>query len=144
MASVSKICIECGMPITIGISNCAHCGAKVGTLFDETAGSAIPARNNPWSKVAKQIDLNQKIEKAQDRANASVILGLLSFIPLIGLPMGFIAVASASISARTLKEHSIEDGRGSAAAGLIIGFLGLVAQACIIIVAMKLTSAPKV
>ena len=140
MTSLSKVCFECGMPISIGIANCAHCGAKVGTVFDETAIAAPPARQNQWSRITRQMDENERIEKAQNHANSSVILGLSSFFPLLGLAMGIAAVVFGTMAVRSLKAHKVEDGLGSATAGFVIGALGIVAQACIIIYAMKLIS----
>ena len=140
MTSLSKICFECGMPIAIGIANCAHCGAKVGTVFDETAIAATPKRQNPWSQVTRQMDENERIEKAQNHANSSVILGLSSFFPLLGLAMGIAAVVFGAMAVRSLKANKVEDGMGSATAGFVIGALGIVAQACIIIYALKLIS----
>ncbi len=140
MTSISKVCFECGMPISIGIANCAHCGAKVGTVFDETAIAATPARQSQWSRVTRQMDENERIEKAQNHANSSVILGLSSFFPLLGLAMGIAAVVFGTMAVRSLKAHKVEDGMGSATAGFVIGALGIVAQACIIIYAMKLIS----
>jgi hypothetical protein len=128
------------MPISIGIANCAHCGAKVGTVFDETAIAAPPARQNQWSRITRQMDENERIEKAQNHANSSVILGLSSFFPLLGLAMGIAAVVFGTMAVRSLKAHKVEDGLGSATAGFVIGALGIVAQACIIIYAMKLIS----
>ena len=131
------------MPISIGIANCAHCGAKVGTVFDETAVAAPPARQNQWSRITRQMDENERIEKAQNHANSSVILGLSSFFPLLGLAMGIAAVVFGTMAVRSLKAHKVEDGLGSATAGFVIGALGIVAQACIIIYAMKLISGGK-
>lgn len=140
MASVSKVCFECGMPIAIGIANCMHCGAKVGTLFDETAVPAAVAQQNRWSKVPKQMDDNQRVEKAQDRANSSVIMGLVSFFPFLGLALAIAAVVFGGLASRTLKAHNVEEGRGSATAGLVIGSLGIIAQACLVIYVVKIIS----
>ena len=128
------------MPIAIGIANCMHCGAKVGTLFDETAIPVAVAQQSRWSKVPKLMDDNQRIEKAQDRANSSVIMGLISFFPFVGLLLGIAAVVYGTISTRTLKAHNIEDGRGSATAGLVIGSLGILAQVCLFIYVVRLIS----
>jgi hypothetical protein len=140
MTSISKICFECGMPISIGIANCAHCGAKVGTVFDETAIAAPPKHQNQWAQVTRQMDENERIEKAQNHANSSVILGLSSFFPLLGLAMGIAAIVFGAMAVRSLKAYKVEDGMGSATAGFVIGTLGVVAQTCIIIYALKLFS----
>jgi hypothetical protein len=131
------------MPVALGLANCSYCGAKVGTVFDETAGPSTIASLNRWAKVPGMMDEDQRIEKAQDRANNSVIFGLSSFFPLLGLALGITAVLYGTLATRTLKAHNIEDGRGAAAAGFVIGSLGLIAQACIILYAMKLISGVK-
>jgi hypothetical protein len=143
MTSLSKVCFECGMPISLGIASCSHCGAKVGTVFDETALPEPPVRKGPWSRIAQQMDENESIEKAQNRANSSVILGLTSFFPLFGLIMGIAAIVCGTMAVRSLKELNVEDGKGSATAGFVIGALGIIAQACIILYTMKLVSGGK-
>lgn len=140
MNTLSKICSDCGMPISVGIANCAHCGAKVGTVFDETAIPVAPARQSQFARVQRQMDESEKIEKAQNKANTSVILGLASFFPLLGLALGVAAIVFGTMAVRSLKEFKIEDGLGSATAGFVIGALGIVAQACLILYAMKFVS----
>ena len=117
------------MPLSVGLSNCSYCGATVGTLFSEAGAPAGVTKGKRESKVSEHIDYHQRIEKAQERANNSLILALSSFFcPGIGLVMGIAAIALGVMAARTLKADNVEDGRGSATAGLIIGVLGLIAQ----------------
>lgn len=125
------------MPLAIGLAQCSHCGAQVGTLFDEKAVSRAPAKQKAAKKVAYQMDDKQRIEQAQDRANNSSVLALSSFFPLLGLIMGFAAIFLGLKSARTLKSFNVEDGQGSAMAGYTIGAIGIIAQVCLIIYAFK-------
>lgn len=126
------------MPLAIGLAQCSHCNAQVGTLFDEKVIVRAPAKGKSGKKVVFQMDDNQRIEQAQDRANNSSVLALSSFFPLLGLFMGFAAIFLGLKSARTLKAFNVEDGRGSAMAGYTIGAIGIIAQVCLIIYALKL------
>lgn len=140
MTTASKACFECGMPLIFGVAQCSYCGARTGTVFDESAPVAVPDKWKRMKTLPKQMDDQTKIEKAQDRANNSLILALSSFFPLFGIALGIGAMIYAAFSLRTLKEMNVEDGRGSATAGLVIGGLGLMAQGCLIAYAMKLLS----
>lgn len=125
------------MPLAMGLAQCAHCGAQVGTLFDEKAIQGAPAKQKR-AKPAHHMDDKQRIEKAQDRANNSSVLALSSFFPLLGLVMGFAAVILGIKSARALKAYNVEDGLGSAMAGYTIGAIGIIAQVCLIIYGFKI------
>jgi hypothetical protein len=140
MTTASKACFECGMPLIFGVARCNYCGAKTGTVFDESTPVALPDKWSRLKTLPKQMDDQTRVEKAQDRANNAVILALASFFPLLGIALGVGAVLFGMFSMRTLKEMNVEDGRGSAMAGLVIGGLGLVAQGCLITYAMKLLS----
>lgn len=139
MSSLKKACHECGMPLSAGVANCPHCGATVGTLFSETsAPAAAPAgKGKRRSHLNDHIDYYDRVEKAKERANNSVILALTSFFPIIGLIMSVAAVVLALMAARTLKADNVEDGQGSATAGLIIGLLGFVAQGGYVVYVLK-------
>jgi uncharacterized Zn finger protein (UPF0148 family) len=129
MSSLTNSCNECGMPLSVGVANCSYCGARVGTLFDETGAPAVVTKGKRRSAMGEQIDFQQRVGQAQDRANNSVIFALTSFFcPGIGFVMGVTAIVLGIMAARTLKAANVEDGRGSATAGLIIGVLGLIAQ----------------
>lgn len=132
------------MPLVFGVAQCGYCGARAGTVFDESAPVAPPVSANRWKNVPKQMDDQTRIEKAQDRANNALILALASFFPLFGIALGVAAIIFAVFSMRTLRDMNVEDGRGSATAGIVIGGLGLVAQICLITYAMKLLSIVKV
>lgn len=126
------------MPLGPGVANCAHCGASVGTLFSETAAPVVATKRKRGSKMGAQIDRHQRVETAQERANNSVILALASFFcPGIGFFMGVAAIVLSVLASRTLKADNVEDGQGSATAGLIIGVLGLIAQGGYVVYVIK-------
>ncbi|HEY0385210.1 MAG TPA: hypothetical protein VGC64_04330 [Pyrinomonadaceae bacterium] len=143
MTTASKACFECGMPLIFGVAQCSYCGAKTGTIFDETVPVALPDKWKNLRNLPRKMDEATKTEKAQDRANNSLILALSSFFPLFGIALGLAAILFGAFSLRTLKEMNIEEGCGSATAGLVIGGLGLVAQGCLIIYALNLLSIVK-
>lgn len=126
------------MPLGPGVANCAHCGASVGTLFSETAAPVVATKRKRGSKMGAQIDHHQRVETAQERANNSVILALSSFFcPGIGFFMGVAAIVLSVLASRTLKADNVEDGQGSATAGLLIGVLGLIAQGGYVVYVIK-------
>ena len=125
------------MPLTVGVATCSYCGATVGTLFSETSAPAVGAKAKRLGRINEDIDFYDRVEKAKERANNSVIFALTSFFPLIGLFTGVAAIILAVMAARTLKAHNVEDGRGSATAGLIIGVLGFIAQGGYIVYVIK-------
>ncbi|HKP14246.1 MAG TPA: hypothetical protein VJZ91_19145 [Blastocatellia bacterium] len=143
MTTATKACFECGMPLIFGVAQCSYCGAKAGTVFDETVPVALPDKWKNLRHLPKKMDEVTKIEKAQDRANNSLILALSSFFPLFGIALGIGAILFGAFSMRALREMNVEDGRGAATAGLVIGGLGLIAQGCLIAYAMKLLSIVK-
>jgi Domain of unknown function (DUF4190) len=129
MSSLKKNCQECGMPLSVGTAVCDFCGAKVGTLFSETDTPVVVNKGKGKGALQERADSHNKITKAQEWANNSVILGLSSFFcPGIGFVMGLTAIILGAMAGRALKAGDVEEGRGSATAGLIIGALGLIAQ----------------
>lgn len=112
----------------MGVANCSNCGATVGTLFSETGAPAVGARGRRSPEINESISFYDRVEKAKEWANNSLILGLASFFPLVGFFTGVAAIALGLMAVRALKAHNVEDGRGSATAGLVIGLLGLIAQ----------------
>lgn len=126
------------MPLAMGLANCANCGATVGTLFSETAAPTVSDKTRRNRNINEHADHSYRVEKAQERANNSVILALSSFFcPGIGFILGVSAIVLAAMATRSLKAHHIEDGRGSATAGLIIGVLGLIAQGAYVVYVVK-------
>ena len=129
MASLSKVCAECGLGLDLGLAHCPHCGAQVGTLFSESA--PVPAHDRAQRRRNKAGEgfSSQRIDKARERGNQALILALISFFcPGLGLAMGVSAIFLGVSSLSTLKEHNIEEGRGLAVAGIVVGGIGLIAQ----------------
>jgi len=125
------------MPLSMGVANCSNCGATVGTLFSETSAPVVSAKGKRRINVNEHIDYYDKVEKAKERANNSVILALASFFPAIGFITSVAAIVLAILAARALKAYNVEDGRGSATAGLIIGVLGFIAQGGYVVYVIK-------
>lgn len=130
------------MPLSMGVANCSHCGATVGTLFSETSAPAAGVKGKRRSGFNDHADYYDRIEKAKERANKAVILGLTGFFPFIGFFMGVAAIVLGVMALRTLKAENVEDGRGSATAGLIIGVLGMIAQGGYVVYVMKSGNLP--
>jgi hypothetical protein len=131
------------MPLGMGISHCAHCGATVGTLFSEASAPTPVAKPKRSRGITEHIDLHDRIEKAKERANMSVILALASFFcPGIGFFLGVAAIILGAMAGRRLKADHVEEGQGSAMAGLIIGVLGLIAQGAYVVYAVKTGKIP--
>ena len=128
MSSLKKNCHECGMPLSMGVAICSYCRATVGTLFSETSAPVLPAKGKLRGGLDAHTAYYDRVEKAKERANKSLILGLAGFFPFLGFFMGLAAIVLAVMASRTLKADKIEDGRGAATAGLIIGLLGMIAQ----------------
>ncbi|HEY7913095.1 MAG TPA: DUF4190 domain-containing protein [Blastocatellia bacterium] len=143
MSTIRKSCKDCGMPVPMGLANCGHCGAQIGTLFSETAAhTAPPAKKKRRNEASEYVVQYQKIETAQDRANSAFILSLASFFPAFGLLLAPMAIALGAIATKTLRANHIEEGRGSALAGLVIGALGLVAQGGYVMYVVQLGRIP--
>ena len=113
----------------MGLSNCPHCGAQVGTLFSEAAPIEANVRAQRRRTLPAEVFTAQNIEKAKDRGNNALILALVSFFcPVLGLAMGVGAIFLGASALKTFKEQNIEEGRGLALAGIVIGVIGLIAQ----------------
>lgn len=121
----------------MGVAHCSNCGATVGTLFSETSAPTAGAKRRRSPEVDDSINFYDRVEKAKEWANNSLILGLASFFPLVGFFTGVAAIALGLMAVRALKLHNVEDGRGSATAGLVIGVLGLVAQVGYVLYVIK-------
>jgi uncharacterized Zn finger protein (UPF0148 family) len=138
MSSLKKTCDECAMPLMVGVAKCEYCGATVGTLFSEDSAPSVNPRAKRARNINNQIDQYDRVEKAQERANNSVILALSSFFcPGVGFLLGISAIVLGLMATSTLKANNVEEGRGSAAAGLIIGVLGIIAQGGYVVYAIK-------
>lgn len=126
----------------MGVANCSHCGATVGTVFSESSAPAAAVKGKRRSGLNDHAKYYDKIEKAKERANTAVILGLTGFFPFIGFFMGVAAIVLGALASKTLKAENVEDGRGSATAGLIIGVLALIAQGGYVVYVMKSGNLP--
>jgi uncharacterized Zn finger protein (UPF0148 family) len=138
MSSIKKVCHECGMPLSVGVAVCGSCGTQVGTVFSETAPPLPPKKKGARRKATDAEDHYGQIDKAQERANNALILALASFFcPGIGFIMCVTAIVLSVLALRTLNKNFIEDGRGMATAGLIIGAIAVIAQTGYIVYAVK-------
>jgi uncharacterized Zn finger protein (UPF0148 family) len=129
MTSLHKSCPECGEPLELGVACCSQCGSQVGTLFSETGAVTVASPSKNRSKISAAADYYDKVEKAKDHGNNSFLLSLFSFLcPGIGSIFAIAAILLGSSSISTLKSNNIEEGRGPATAGVVIGAISLVAQ----------------
>lgn len=129
VASHSRFCPRCGVQVDLGLAQCPQCGAQVGTVFSETGPTAELPKHKAQQKRAGSVAAFQMIETARERANNALLLGLGSFFcPGIGLILGAAAILLGVNAIRTLKSQNVEEGRGSAWAGIIVGVFGLLAQ----------------
>jgi hypothetical protein len=136
MSTKSKVCKECGVPLDIGLSHCRSCGTQTGTLFSEGVEQA-PLKSNKRQRIAEHVSTHSQIERAHERANNSMVLALSSFLPLLGLVMAWVAIFFGVESHRTLRAHNIEEGRGTATAGVLIGVMAILAQVSYVVWAWK-------
>lgn len=138
MSSVKKVCPECGMPLGVGVAACGSCGAQVGTVFSETAPPPPAKKKGSRRRATDAEDHYQQIDKAQERANNALILALASFFcPGVGFIMCLSAIILSLLAIRTLKKNFVEEGRGSATAGCIIGVIAVIAQVGYLVYAVK-------
>jgi type IV pilus assembly protein PilA len=115
------ICPNCGATLADNSRFCANCGNSV--LEPQTASPQFaPLPPVPGPVVAPQ---------TSGKAIASLILGIINVFPLciVAIVLGHISLSQIKKSAGRLK------GEGLAIAGLILGYLGLVAIPFILIVA---------
>lgn len=120
-----------------GLAQCPHCGAQVGTLFSEAAPPPVNPRTPRRTRAVDPFG-GDRVEKAKDRSNNALILALVSFFcPVLGLVMGISAIFLGVNALSTLKQYNIEEGRGLALAGIVIGGIGLIAQFSYILYFMR-------
>jgi hypothetical protein len=110
--------------------NCPRCGATVpdGSPFCSNCGNAIPpaqsaAVSTPGMPMAQQ--------KTSGMAIASLVCGIVNVFPLslIAIVLGHISLSQIKKSAGQIQ------GKGLAIAGLVLGYLGIVAIPFILIIA---------
>lgn len=128
-ASHSRFCPKCGVQVDLGLAQCPQCGARVGTVFSEREAAKELPRQKERQHAADSIGLFQRLETARERANNALLLALGSFFcPGVGFFLGAASIMLGVNSLRTLKTHNVEEGRGPAWAGIIVGALGILAQ----------------
>lgn len=130
------------MPLAVGVANCSYCGATVGTLFSETSAPAVAVKAKRPGVFNSPANSYDRIERAKENANKAVILGLTGFFPFIGFFMSVAAIVLSAMATKTLKAENVEDGRGTATAGLIIGTLALIAQGGYVVYVVKSGNLP--
>lgn len=136
---MTKVCNECGMGVTFGSANCGSCGAQIGTVFSEENFTPLGKPAQKRRVLSPEVARFEKEEKAKDRANSALVMALASFfLPFIGVILAIAATVFGVMSIRVLVRNQIEDMRGSATAGIIIGALGVIAQVCYLIYFLKL------
>src|SRR4026207_150290 len=111
MASLSKVCAECGLALDLGLAHCPHCGAQVGTIFSESAPVPISDRAQRRRSPAGEAFSSQRLGRARGRGNQSRILALISFFcPGLGLALGVGAIFLGASALTIFKELNIEEG----------------------------------
>jgi hypothetical protein len=134
-----NLCNSCGVKIEVGRAICPNCGARAGTVFSQAVPLPPTAKTGYRRQTNLAPSVQDIIEKARERANHSVILSLLGLFPVLGFFLAPFSIYLALGAVRTLKSYQVEDGRGVATAGIIIGVLAVIAQIsyCLLAVGSK-------
>ena len=107
-------------------------------FFDESSLPPTHANSKRRQNIGRYERDYYRIDKAKAWGNNSVILALASFFCSgLGFLMGVAAIGLALLAVRILRAEKVEEGRGQAIAGLIIGALGLIAQAAYALYVLK-------
>ncbi len=109
-------CPSCGAEVSQGDAFCRLCGRSL------SAPNSTPAEPSLGSKTAGTAEEREEPPGRSGEATASLILGLFSFVPIIGLLaviFGHLAKGSIRRSGGRLL------GEGMASLGLVLGYLGL-------------------
>jgi type IV pilus assembly protein PilA len=114
-------CSKCGVTLADNSRFCANCGSSLLEVQSPASATPVPPPD-PAPVVA---------EETSGKAVASLILGIINVFPLcvVAIVLGHVALSQIGKSAGRLK------GRGLAVAGLVMGYLGLVAIPFILIIA---------
>jgi len=117
-------CSKCGSQVADSVKFCSNCGAPA---TDTTAATAPPVIAAPTTTTYAPVGT----EQTSGKAVASLICGIINIFPLslAAIILGHISLSEIGKSAGRIK------GRGLAIAGLILGYLGLVAIPFILIIA---------
>jgi hypothetical protein len=99
----------------------------VGTVFSPSGKLVDPTTTAKSRK--EPAPTFYAIDKARSRANNALILSLAGFFcPGAGFLMGAIAILLGINARSALVKANVEEGRGTATAGIIIGAISLLAQ----------------
>ena len=111
-------CPDCGRPLSPGARRCRDCAEyarreaeddydtpPVDITQDATVRWLIPVCRSGW-------------------ALASGYLGLLSWIPFVGLPIGLAALSTGVLAVRSIHRNPKLTGLGRAITGIVLGSLG--------------------
>ena len=129
------------MGVTFGAANCGSCGAQIGTVFSEESFTPLGKPAQKRRAVNPEVVQYEREERAKDRANSALVMSLSSFfLPFVGALLAVGAIVYGMFSIRVLIKNQIEEMRGSAIAGIVIGVLGIVAQLCYLIYFLKLVN----
>lgn len=132
----AKACSSCRQPLPAGLAVCPFCGARVGTVFSgkEVSEPAAGKRRSLRGSPSPLYDL----ERVRGRGNNSLILALASFLcPGIGFAFSAAAILMGLSARRSLLRLGVEEGRGAATAGMVIGAISLIAQVCYAVYFLK-------
>jgi hypothetical protein len=120
----------------MGLANCPYCGARVGTVFSEQVTPVEPPPKK--RKSAQPASPLYEMERVKSRANNSLILALGSFLcPGIGVALSLAAILMGLNARQAYVRAGLEDGRGTATGGIVIGAISLVAQVCYLVYFLK-------
>ena len=125
------ICSKCGSTLSNDSRFCANCGNAV-LETSHVLSPSTPAPNAPPPLAAFPTAPPPVVaQETSGKAVASLICGIIGIFPfsLVAVILGHISLSQISKSAGRLK------GRGLAIAGLVMGYLGLVAIPLILILA---------
>ncbi|MGH9377003.1 MAG: DUF4190 domain-containing protein [Terriglobia bacterium] len=109
-------CPTCGKEVSEGDAFCRSCGRP---LSEDKSVSTEPV---PGKEAASAVERPEQPPRRSGEATASLVLGLFSFIPVVGLLaviFGHLAMASIRRSGGRML------GEGMAGIGLVLGYLGL-------------------
>lgn len=91
-----------------------------------------PAMPKAMPQIATAPVQQKEAGKKSGYATASLILGLLSFIPAIGVFLGLLAVVLGAIALKHIKEKGLT-GKGMAIFGIILGIFGIFTSSIFVI-----------
>ena len=117
------ICPRCGAQNPPGVSLCARCSNLLAVPGTQAA-SPPPTYHDPMAAI---------IPTKNAPALTAYYLGLFSILPLLGLPMGLIAVIQGSKGWRMAKETPQISGKAHAGIGIGCGSVGLLFNLAIVV-----------